>query len=374
MSFQKLRQFLAICFLISFLNLAGCVQHYSPPYTVLNNNYLVVDGFINTGSDSTYITLSRTLPLSDSPMLKVETGAILTIQGDNNSSYKLNENMPGYYSCGPFNPIPNVKYRLHILTAVGVEYTSDFVTPLYAPPIDSVTWANTKGGITIYVNTHNNNNNGSRYYRWVYYETFEFHPAFESFINDSLGPRLDYMKLYTCWRTDTSSNILIALTTNLSENMVYQAPIAFLPDSSWKLGVEYSILVLQQSIDSNTYSFFQILQNSTQQLGGLFDVQPSSINGNIHCLSNPANIAIGYIYSSSITTDRIFINNNQVLNWYKITPCEEFLFGPSDLSLLQQGRIIATDYNSQGIVQYTEPACGNCTLSGTNIKPSFWPN
>jgi Domain of unknown function (DUF4249) len=362
-----------VCLAIDVLLLAGCVQHYSPPQTGINYNYLVVDGFINAGNDSTYITLSRTVPLTDTPQLKVETGANVTIQGNNNSSFQLNEGSPGNYSCGPFNPVSNIKYRLHILTASGTEYASDFVTPLYTPPIDSVTWANTQGGVTVYVNTHNNNNS-SRYYRWVYYETFEFHPAFESFLNDSLGPRVDYMSIYTCWHTDTSTNILLGSSTNLSENIIYQNPVTFLPDSSWKLGVEYSTFVQQQSIDSNTYSFFQILQNSTEQLGTLFDAQPSSFNGNIQCLSNPANIAIGYIYATSVTTERIFINNNQVPGWYKVTPCEEFIFDLSDLSLLNQGKIIALDYNSQRQVLYTEPACGNCTLSGTNIKPSFWPN
>lgn len=375
MSYQGPIRIQTIYLLLNFLCFESCVQHYTPLYTGINNNYLVVDGFINAGDDSSYITLSRTLPLSDSPIIKVESGATVTIQGNNSSSYKLNEGLPGYYSCGPFNPIPNVKYRIHILTALGAEYASDFVTPLLTPPIDSITWANTSGGVTIYVNTHNAEN-GSRYYRWQYFETFEFHPAFESFLNDSLYPRTDYLKHYTCWRTDTSTSVLIGSSSSLAENIIIQNPIAFLPDSSWKLGVEYSTLVQQQSIDSSTYTFFQVLQNNTEQLGGFFDVQPSSINGNIHCLSNPANIAIGYIYASSTTTERIFINNNQVPGWYKVTPCVEFPAGPSDKQLISSGLLVPLYTTPPPLVELlvTEPACGDCTYSGTNIKPSFWPN
>ena len=61
---------------------------------------------------------------------------------------------------------------------------------------------------------------------------------------------------HTCWRTGYPSNILLTSTAGLANNIVYQQPINFLPDSSWKLKIEYSIIVQQQSIDSNAYGFF----------------------------------------------------------------------------------------------------------------------
>jgi hypothetical protein len=370
----------------SVLIFSSCVQTFLPPPSTTAYNYLVIDGFINAGYDSTYITLTRTATLSDSSQIKPESGATLTIEGNNNTSYRLYENSAGHYSCGPFNASNTAKFRLHILTALGIEYASDYVTPLYAPPIDSVNWTNTKGldsGVTIYVNAHNDVN-ASRYYRWICYETWEFHPAFESlwgneyYLNQLGVPSSDYLAVYTCWHSDTSNNLLLGTTAELSQNIISQIPLVFLPDSSWKISLEYSVLVEQQVIDANTYSYFQVLQKNTEQLGTLFDVQPSSQAGNFHCLTNPAATVIGYIYASSTTSSRIFINNNQVPGWYKESnSCEQYPSGGSDDQGIAEGIIVGTGYaviDSVDVKLVTEAVCGICTLSGTNVEPSYWPN
>jgi hypothetical protein len=374
--FKKSDHLKLIRFVICSCLSASCVQTYIPPPTTAIYNYLVIDGFLNAGSDSTYIRLSRTAALSDSSQIKPEAGATVMIEGNNSTSFRLYEQNPGNYSCGPFNPVNGAKYRLHILTALGIQYVSDYVTPMYTTPIDSVTWANTLGGVTIYVNTHGKNNS-SPFYRWVCFETWEFHPPFESFANDSLLPRLNYKSLYTCWHSDTSSNILLGTSANLNQNIIYQNPIIFLPDSSWKLSVEYSVFVQQQTIDQNTFSYYQLLQTNTENLGTLFDVQPSSQTGNFHCLTNPTEIVIGYLYSSSTTGQRIFINNNQVPGWFKeFNSCGEFHAGPGDLDLVRKGVLIALiiDTTHPPAWLLTEPICADCRLSGTNVAPPYWPN
>jgi hypothetical protein len=381
-----------VCSAIFVLIFSSCVQSYIPPPTTTSYNYLVIDGFINAGNDSTYIILSRTGPLSDTTQIKPETHANVIIEGNNGSTIPLYEVTPGTYTCGPFNPNTNAQYRLHVITSNGGQYESDYVSPMIAPPIDSVTWANTtadesgQSGVTIYVNSHNNNN-ASRYYRWVYYETWEFHPAFEAFnpqayfLENPGGPPLDYTALYSCWRSDTSSNIVLGSTVNLSENRISEIPIQFIPDSSWKISVGYSVFVQQQVIDQNTYSFFQILQKNAEQLGSIFAPQPATgVNGNIHCLNNPSEIVIGYMYSSSTTTQRIFIQNSQVPGWYQEpNSCEEWFAGGGDGYLLNMNLLLllqmhyAMPQGGFGML-ITEPICGDCRLSGTNIKPSFWPN
>ena len=53
----------------------ACRKPYSPPITTANVNYLVVEGVINSGADSTIIKLSRTTPLSNGNKIVIETGA-----------------------------------------------------------------------------------------------------------------------------------------------------------------------------------------------------------------------------------------------------------------------------------------------------------
>ena len=67
----------------------SCVRTFTAPESAVSQDYLVVEGFINVGNDSTYITLSRSNSLSDSQIVKYETGANVIIEGTNITSYPL---------------------------------------------------------------------------------------------------------------------------------------------------------------------------------------------------------------------------------------------------------------------------------------------
>ncbi len=364
---------------LSALILGSCIRTFNAPKGAVSQNYLVVEGFINVGNDSTYFTLSRSNSLSDSQIVKYESGASVIIEGTNNTSYPLTEGSPGKYSCAPFNAVSTAQYRLHIVTTSGGQYISNDVTPLYTPPIDSVTWANTLGGVTVYVNTHGDNNT-SRYYHWTFNETFEIQSTFASiYYYDSVShlpkPRLDFEAHHTCWRTEYASNIVLASTTGLSNNTIYQQPVNFLPDSSWKLKFEYSIVVQQLSIDSNAYTFFQLLHNNNDVTGSIFDAQPTTITGNIHCVNHPSETVIGYVYATSTNEQRILIDHFQVTGWYpESNSCEQFLLQfPVDDALLQSKVIIPTGLDDSMRYLGTQAICGDCTLSGSNVKPAYWP-
>ncbi len=369
-----------LCAALIALVYGSCIRTFTAPEGAVSQNYLVVEGFINVGNDTTYIILSRSNSLSDSQIVKYESGASVIIEGTDNTSFPLTEASPGKYSCGPFNAVSTAQYRLHIVTTSGGQYISDDVTPLYTPAIDSVTWANTLGGVTIYANTHGNSST-SRYYHWTYNETFEFQSTIASlYVLDSVYfvpvPRLDFEAHHTCWQTNYPSNIVLASTTGLSNNTIYQQPVYFLPDSSWKLKIEYSIIVQQQSIDSNTYAFFQLLHNNNDITGSIFDAQPTAISGNIHCVNHPSETVIGYVYATSTSEQRIFINHYQVTGWYpEFNSCQAFMLElPADVALIQSGAIDITNYDPKTLIYYaTDAVCADCTLSGSNVKPAYWP-
>jgi hypothetical protein len=371
-----------VCSILIALIFGSCVRKFTAPEGAVSNNYLVVEGFINAGNDSTYFSLTRSGSLSDSQIVKYETGATVLIEGNNNISFPLTESSPGKYSCGPFNAISSVRYRLHIVTSSGGQYISDDVAPMFTPPIDSVNWANTPGGVTVYVNTHGDLT-ASRYYHWAYNETFEIQSTFASlYVYDSvyhiavLRKEEDFAKHYTCWRTEYPSNIVLGSSSGLANNVIYQQIVNFLPDSTYKLKFEYSIIVQQQSIDSSTYSFFQLLHKNSDVTGSIFDAQPTMLTGNLHCVSNPSETVIGYVYATSTSEQRIFINNFQVPEWYpESNSCEQFLLEfPADDALLQSGIIIPTAKDDSMRFLGTTAICGDCTLSGSNVKPPYWPN
>src|SRR5579859_1452089 len=168
---------LIICALLAIV--FGCKKAYNPKVISSANNYLVVEAVINTGSDSTIIRLSRTVPLSSNSGATPETGAVVTIISDANVTYPVVEKGNGIYMGAPINANGPAKYSLKIFASNGESYQSDFVEAKNSPPIDSVYYKITGGGINIYADTHDPTNN-SRYYRWDFNETYVFASAFNS--------------------------------------------------------------------------------------------------------------------------------------------------------------------------------------------------
>jgi hypothetical protein len=372
---KHFRPFIKCLSLILTLLMAGCKEEFSPPATNNSLNYLVVDGFINTGNVATNFHLSRTVNIKDTVTYRPESGASISIEGDNGFVTALSESDVGNYKGGPYNFNFDAHYRLHILTVGGSEYYSDYTTAYMAPPIDSIGWQRNRDGVLIYLNSHDQPGN-TRYYHWSNEQTWKFHAAYASSLqyeNGFLVPRLNYDSIYTCWHSEKSKDLLIGSSAALSENIIYKQPIAFIPENSWQISDKYSILVKQEAIDKGTFDYMQLVKKSTEQTGTIFDPQPSSINGNIHCTNDNKQIALGYIYASSVTEKRIFIDKSEVPGWIYNSGCYTFYSEtPSDISFVAAGYYIPIAMNNTGLLLTTD-FCGNCTLRGTHQKPDFWP-
>ena len=104
-----------VCVVLLFT--CGCRKAFTPAgLTSTPNKYLVIDGIINSGADSTLITLSRTQKIDSNAIILPEAGAQLTVESDGNVSYPLVETIPGTYASPGLNLDATHKYRLHIKT------------------------------------------------------------------------------------------------------------------------------------------------------------------------------------------------------------------------------------------------------------------
>jgi hypothetical protein len=380
----------------------GCKKPYTPPAIVARNSYLVVEGVINSGTDSTFIKLSRTVNLASKIASNPELHAILTVESDQNSSYPLTETHNGNYISAGLNLNNAQKYRLRIKTADNNVYLSDFVAVLNSPPIDTIGFAAEGNNLNIYSGTHDATNS-AKYFRWDYQETWIIHPKFFSEFKSNgdtvLGRDLINDNIYTCWRSDTSSTILLGSSAKLAQDVIVANPITSMTSTSEKIGTRYSILLRQYALTGDAYSFWESLKKNTEQLGSIFDAQPSQLVGNIHSITNPSEPVIGYISVGSVSSKRIFIDTHQLPAWVPITPYD----GCIDTALLykfyegvQKTLVNQVDlfinYNTPGnhfdvlipiaaltipggtIVGFTaaEPQCVDCTLRGTNKQPVFW--
>jgi hypothetical protein len=84
--------------------------------------------------------------------------------------------------------------------------------------------------------------------------------------------------------------------------------------------MEYSILVHQYALTGDAFTFWENLKNNTENLGSIFDAQPSEISGNIHNVNNPAQPAVGYVSVCTVQSKRIFIHNQQLPRWQTTYP------------------------------------------------------
>jgi hypothetical protein len=372
---------------------AQCKQTYEPHIEAKTTGLLVVEGFLNSGQGSTSIRLSRSSDL-ETTTLKPEFNAQVNVEGEDGSSYSLFENGNGEYNIAQLPLNNGINYRLHIRTTDGKEYVSDYTPVKYTPLIDSITWQRENDGLRLYANARDPQST-TKYYQWKYEETWEIHSAFYTsleYIRDTIRTGavtgLVYRlpdhnadtSLYKCWSTLNSSTIILGSTEKLISDIVY-LPVQYIEPHSEKLSVLYSINLRQYAISHDNYLFLQKMKKNTEQLGTIFDPQPSEISGNIHCLTDPAEIVIGFIEITQEQVKRIFIYNSQVPGWGYDVACAQRVIDNNLDSIAQYGSdqypTLPQSLDPFGnIVKFfatNDEDCMNCTFRGVNQKPGFWP-
>lgn len=380
-------------FYVIIIVLLCCKKPYYPTVLSSPNSYLVVEGVINSGSDSTIIKISKTVKLNEKIVQNPLLGATVNVESDQNTSFPLNDATgKGFYSNPSLNLPSSSKYRLRIKTNDGSEYVSDFVAIKPTPPIDSIGFTLKDSSVNIYVNTHDPAN-ATRYYRWDYDETWQFQSKFgSSWIldrrTDTFVYRPDSLSIHYCFGNDTSSTVLLNSTTRLTQDAIYQSPITQFSYHSEKIETKYSIKVKQYALTREAFEFYQNIKKNTETLGSIFDAQPTELIGNIHNVTNSSEPVIGYITATNVQSKRIFISNkvlppNTRVNYPYDCVMESALFhDPRNGNMVQTVLIdppftdLATYaiYGPAGIIgfMYSTPLCVDCTLRGTKKRPEFW--
>jgi Domain of unknown function (DUF4249) len=379
--------------LLIFLMIISCRKLYNPPEISQNNHFLAVDGFINTSPNGyTTITVSRSRNLQDAATVIPELQAQVTIQASNGLIWDLQDTAGnGVYTVGPLNLDSTIEYQLKVNTADGNKYASDLVASESAPPLDSITWAKvidpytTQQAVMIYVNAHDPKNQ-THYYRWDYLETFKHFSVLMTPWGEANGRiyayPLDY-STHECWTTRPSANILIGTSIGLSQDVISQALIENIQQNDPKMDVGYSILVRQYPLTLQGYEYWLNVQKNSQSLGGLFDLQPSQLSGNFHCISNPNIPAVGFISASSVQSLRTYISNKSLPGWQSdpgyVCPTFSILQDQNDLLIYNYPDTSFGPYHFSGdfiIYLVVAPkSCMDCRYQGgVNVKPGFWPH
>lgn len=361
----------------------GCKDKYFPEIPSTETNFLVVEGVLNAGNEPTTVRITRTYDINGNiGNLRGETNAVVTVEGNDNSSRPLTMADAGTYQSRNLALSANNEYRLRIKTMDGKEYLSSYVKVKTSPEIDSVSYKPQDGNMQLYVNTHDPANN-TRYYKWSYEETWEINSYYYStIIYDANEPKLIRERepseyIFRCWKYSKSGKILFGSSAQLTSDVIFEQPINRIPGGDERLSVRYSILLKQYALDKDAYEFFDLMKKNTESLGSIFDAQPSEIRGNIKCVNNPDEIVIGYVSASTVTQKRIFINRPSGWNFRQL--CDTRLITPDSvryymakgdfIPIVEEPRMgsLISDYLS------STPVCVDCRERGGNLqKPAYW--
>jgi hypothetical protein len=376
----------------------SCVESYTPPLDQNLTDILVVDGFINLTQRTASVKLSRTQFIYDEEAPPTETGANVSIEISSGDSFSLPEVGPGTYTASTLLLDKSALYTLHISTQAGTEYRSDPIRVLETPPIEGLSVGISNGGndLNILIDTKDESGN-TRYYSWQYEETYEYHAAFASgftFNNKIPEVRKAEDRIDRCWRTDFSSQINIASTDNLSEDILRRHPLTSISKESPKISVRYSILVRQRALSASEYSYLSELQKTTEELGGLFDTPTIPVVGNIKQINDANMPVLGYFSGSEVMEKRFFVNRADIPDQLLVPPPKfgcitettclidgSTAGGPEScarLENLSESSILVTAVSGGlggPVVAYTftTQECGDCRLrGGTTERPVFW--
>jgi hypothetical protein len=379
---NRLKKFSKILF-AGILLAGACVEPYNPPDTATNVDFLVVEGFLNTTNATASVSIRHSIPLSSNLPAQPEQGATVTVLDDQGDSFPLVMDTPGIYTASSVNFINDRKYSLFIQTVGGKRYESDFVELKPTPPIDSVSWEIRNGTLNINVNTHDPTGK-SRYYKWSYVETYEYDSKYRSnFIleNKWYKERPDSLQIGTCWRTQPQTNITVATTEQLTEDVISNKTVNRIDNGSLKVSKLYSILVQQETISEEAYAYWLNVQKTSESLGGLFDPIPSQVIGNIHSIDNVNEQVIGYFSGGERKEERIYISIKQVhppFNYLDYGFCQMDTIPLSSITTLSDpNALVYSVYHGIALYGFTtsSPRCIDCRLFGGGIttKPDFWP-
>ncbi len=364
--------------------MVGCIEPYMPSEIKPSGAILVIDGHIDSNSKS-IIKLTRSQNLFENGETEKVNGAIVTLENENGIKYPLTPEGNGNYSLAP-QTLSSLKHRLKVRTNDAKEYLSEFVEIKNSPLIDSVSWDITPDlDVEIYANTHSIESTKG-YYRWNFEETWLYTSAYQSiYIYNYTSHRAELRQddIFNCWRSKSSTNILISSSSHLSENVISKFPLTIIDQRDIRLRYTYSILVKQFSITEDAFSYWKQLKKTTEDLGTIFSPMPSQVKGNFQCLSNPEEPVLGYFSIGASSEKRIFINSLELPrpNTYN-TPyegCELYELDMADVFKFSGPYLLVggiPNPNGPGIIgyYYSVTQCADCReAGGKNVKPDFWP-
>ena len=372
-------------------------QSCTEPFPIKTRNFesiLVVQATLTDENIQHQVLLSRSYELEGGGP-KFESNAQVTVRDDAQNTYNFQESLPGtYISTQAFAAQPGRTYRLFVNTADGHSYSSTGEQLPQSVPIDTLyaekkTNVDNVEGVGFFVDSQDPTGK-SKYYRYTYEETYKviapYWTSQELIIVSDNPPELELVRRETearnCYKTQVSTNIVLANTSGYAQNRIVHFPVRFIPSDDYMLRNRYSILVKQYTQSVEAHNYLKTLAEFSGSESPFTENQPGFIDGNITSDQDMNEKVIGFFEISSLSTKRAFINFRDI---FKEERYPNYPFGCQidTLPSMERPSIYeAVKYDNwlyagslppprNGYLMVYKP-CGDCTFWADNQKPDFW--
>jgi hypothetical protein len=301
---------LAACLVVS------CVTEFQPDAVSIPPS-LIVEGQITDQPGPYTVKLTRTADYSYKSLNLLETGATVIISDNVGNQETLKESSGGTYqtSIGGIRGVAGRSYKLTVQTKTGKRYESEAELLKVAPPILKLYYEYTKesGGLTpaknqgwnVYIDTKDPEESGNFYrWNWTHYEFTEV--CFKREVPNGTLTGLgccsscwDITRCYNCISVNSDANIN---GKAISRQFIMRVP--------YKSKGRYYLEVQQQAISKGAYAFWKSVRGLVNNTGGLFDAAPSTVQGNIRCVSDTSQLAYGYFGATGLSEQYINVDRS----------------------------------------------------------------
>lgn len=293
----------------------SCVTEFQPDAVSIPPS-LIVEGQVTDQPGPYTIKLTRTADYSYKSLNLLESGATVVISDDQGNRETLKEVAAGgTYQTSSLKGVVGRGYKLIIQTKTGKRYESAMEVLPAAPPILKLYYQYTResGAVTaaksqgwdVYLDTKDPETPGN-YYRWVW-----THYEFTDVCSKRDLPNGTVTGLgccSSCWDiTRCYTCINISSDVNINGQAISRQFISRVP---YKSKSQYYLEVQQQAISEGAYAFWKSVRQLTGNTGGLFDAAPSTVRGNIRCVSDPSEMVYGYFGATGLSEQYINVDRS----------------------------------------------------------------
>ncbi|QDK80565.1 DUF4249 domain-containing protein [Spirosoma sp. KCTC 42546] len=314
---MRLRYFIYAQLLLVLALVISCVTEFQPGSVSIPTS-LIVEGQITDQPGPYSVKLTKTADYSYKSLNLLETGATVTISDNLGNQEVLKEQSPGGVYVTSANGIQGVagrSYKLTIKTKAGKQYESDAEVLQAAPPILKLYYEYTveTGGLNfaknqgwnVYLDTKDPEVLGN-YYKWDW-QNYEF-TAVCSQRELPNGTLTGLGCCSNCWNITRCYNcISLSSDANINGQAISRQLIMRVP---YKSTSKYYLEVQQQAISKGAYQFWKSVKGLVSNTGGLFDAAPSSVQGNLHCVNDPATLVYGYFGATGVSEQYINVDRS----------------------------------------------------------------